>query len=179
MLRLIPLLSVCLCLLMSGCLGGGGIPQTTYRTKIAGGQTVDLPMDPATGPVQATDGNFTVQLARFKPEPPKQIIYEFSLSVKDGLAPRHITVEEVSEDVPSLLVDDASPKLGQNVWHAFSEPIPSGDPRIKWVMYVDNTLLIYRFTITTDAGRTVILLQPVPCPGQIKMLLRATFGDHY
>jgi hypothetical protein len=166
-----------LCLLLSGCIGES---THSYTTTIAGGEEVRIPLGDRSGPLPVSQGDISIVVARFTFDPAEKVVFHmFAFTDKSGRLPRHVKVEDVTESEPVVLVDDAQPKLEKNLWHGVSEKMGAGDPRLKWVMTVDNAIMIYRFTIVTADGKTVVIHQGAPCPAVAKFAIRHAFGENY
>ncbi len=166
-----------LCLLLAGCIGES---THSYTTTIAGGEEVRVPLGDRSGPMLVSQGDIAIDVARFTFDPTdKTVFHLFAFTDKSGRPPRHVKVEDVTESEPVVLVDDAQPKLEKTLWRAVSEKMGVGDPRLKWVMTVDNAIMIYRFTIVTADGKTVKLYQGAACPAIAKFAIRRAFGENY
>ena len=171
-----PLLIAC-SLLLVGCAGDKTL---LYRTTILNGQKFELEISQKLGPLPAKAGGLEVKLAAFMIDADKkQLNFQMSLLVENGRTPRQIKVEDVTDEVAVLLVEDANPKLAQNVWQASAAPIPFADPRLKWVLEIGDSLRIYRFTVVTADGKTVELLQGSFTSSLVKSGIRQLMGLKY
>jgi hypothetical protein len=163
-------------LLCAGCAAG----ETAQRVTIAGGAQVMLPFD--RGNVRpAREGNLESR-ARFEfDKAAKTYTYLFELLEAQGRVPRRIRVDDVTETDVVPLVDDAAPAFGAG-GHVWAKRILCGasDPRIAWLRTIGNSTRVYRYTVETADGRTVVLMQGVFYPGVIKSGLRqVVFSENY
>jgi hypothetical protein len=149
--------------LAAACLAAGCVLPAQYNTykrsfPISGGQTIEL--DFAGGGVVAPE-NSDVKLERavYKADaPPKTLVFEFGFLSKTGRVPRSVMVEDVSGPKAEILVEDDHPELRQGKhWYRMSGPKMNPDPRLDWLNEPDLTFRVFRFTIVTDDGRTIIL----------------------
>jgi len=107
----------------------------------------------------------------------KNFTYLFSFQAKHDHAqtPRSVKVDDVTDDVAVNLVDDPHPVLNkESVWAKQVGPI---DPdRIPWLAEIENSVRIFRFTIVTADGRTLVLYQGASEPAVVKKYLRQELG---
>jgi len=160
-------------LVLAGCATG----EVGLVCPISGGESVTIILT-AQGPVPAENDDFKVLAAMVAPNvEKKQFVYSFSLRAKKGKAPKHVTVEDVSEEKPELLVDDAGPKLDdKQTWTQDTAPKTAADPRLGWLYHEGNSPRVYRFTIVTDDGRRLVMHHLSNYPVFIKVSLRKILG---
>ncbi|HTZ22284.1 MAG TPA: hypothetical protein VMC06_15480 [Opitutaceae bacterium] len=160
-------------LILTGCATG----DVGMVCPISGGETVTFVLT-SKGPKPAENDDFLVVGAAIIPNVEhKQFVYSFGLWSKKEKAPKHVTVEDVSEEKIELLVDDAAPKLeAKYVWKQDSAPKTATDPRLGWLYHEGNSPRVYRFTITTDDGRQLVMYQLTFYPVFIKEPLRKILG---
>ncbi len=160
-------------LVLAGCASG----DFGMVCPISGGETVTFVLTPK-GPAPAENDDFKVVESAVSPGVgQKQFLYVFGLLAKNGKAPKHITVEDVSEENVELLVDDAGPKLdANNIWKQSTLPKTAADPRLGWLHHEGNSPRVYRFTIITDDGRRLVMHHLAIYPVFIKMGLRKILG---
>ena len=160
-------------LILAGCATG----DFGIVCPISGGETVTFVLTPR-GPKSAENDDFLVVGAAIMPDiEHKQFVYSFGLFAKKEKAPKHVTVEDVSEEKIELLVDDAAPKLDAKfVWKQDSPSKNATDPRLGWLYHEGNSPRVYRFTITTDDGRKLVMYQLSSYPVFIKEPLRKMLG---
>jgi hypothetical protein len=172
-MKTLPGIGMLAILVLAGCATG----EVGMVCPISGGQTVTIILT-AHGPVPAENDDFKVVGAMITPNiEKKQFVYEFGLLAKKGKAPTHVTVEDVSEEKPELLVDDAGPKLDdKQIWKQDTAPKTATDPRLGWLYHEGNSPRIYRFTVITDDGRRLVMYQLTSYPVFIKASLRKILG---
>jgi hypothetical protein len=144
--------------LLAGCVLPAQYNTFTRSFPISGGQTIQLSF--AGGGVVAPE-NADVKLERavFKADaPPKTLVFEFGFLSKTGRVPRSVMVEDVSGPKAEILVEDDHPELLQGRhWYRMSGPKMYPDPRLDWLNEPDITFRVFRFTIVTDDGRTIVM----------------------
>jgi hypothetical protein len=161
--------------LLAGCAQSGGIAM---RATIAGGQEITIPLG-SHGIEPAREDGLEVDFASCTLNNDKKLIYGFHLSDSRGRALRRIRVEDVSDDTPILLVDDAQPALKDKKWLGGSKPFEPGDPAVAWVSTITNSLRVFRFTVTLPDGRDVVLLQGSMFLNPMKAVIRQAWGQNY
>jgi hypothetical protein len=172
-MKTLPAIGLFAILVLAGCASG----DFAMVCPISGGETVTFVLTPR-GPKAAENDDFLVVGASIMPNvEKKQFVYSFGLWAKKDKAPKHVTVEDVSEEQIELLVDDAAPKLeSKNVWKQDTPPKTAADPRLGWLYHEGNSPRIYRFTIVTDDGRQLVMYQLSIYPVFIKEPLRKLLG---
>jgi len=167
---------VALLALLSGCVapGMGGL---SMNVTISGGETIRIDFDH--GAIVHPE-NEDVQIITAILEPhlkEKNFTYLFSFQAKHGHAqtPRSVKVDDVTDDTPVSLVDDPYPAYNkESVWASRVGPFDSD--KIPWLVEIENSVRIFRFTIVTADGRTLVLYQGASYPAFIKKSLRQDFG---
>lgn len=109
----------------------------------------------------------------------KKISYAFGIHVASSTPPKHVRVEDVSDEQPILLLDDANPQLVKAYWRGQSAWYGVDAPEINWVTFLGESVRVYRFTITAADGRTVVLHQAMVVPAFQKAMMRALLGKDY
>ena len=172
-MKTLPGIGILALLILAGC----ATSDVGMVCPISGGETVTFVLN-SKGPVPAENDDFLVVGAAIVPNvEKKQFIYSFGLWAKKEKAPKHVTVEDVSEEKPELLVDDAGPKLDdKQTWKQATEPKTATDPRLGWLYHEGNSPRIYRFTIVTDDGRRLVMHHLVFYPVFLKEPLRKILG---
>ena len=160
-------------LILAGCASG----DVGMVCPISGGETVTIVLTPK-GPTPAENDDFKVVESVVSPNiAQKQFVYSFSLLAKTGKAPKHVTIDDVSEEKVELLVDDAAPKLdAKQVWKQDTPPRTAADPRLAWLYHEGNSPRVYRITIVTDDGRRLVMYHLSVFPVFIKTGLRKILG---
>ncbi|MEO5958585.1 MAG: hypothetical protein ABIZ49_08190 [Opitutaceae bacterium] len=161
--------------LLAGCATG----DVALLVPVVGGEKVRVPV--ARGGAQPTEiGGFEVKPPRFAPNDDKtRLIYSFEVSNRKRQALRSIRVEDVSDTKPHLLLEDAMPTLADGVWRGVSRPLAPSDEGLKWIYSIDNSARVFRFTIVTEDGRSVVANQGTLFPNVLKAAVRQTFGEKY
>jgi len=169
-------IALALLALLSGCLapGMGGL---TMNATISGGQTVRIDFD-GHGVVHAEDDDVHIDSAAIEPDfKAKKIYYHFTFREKHEHVhvPRSVVVDDVTDDNPVNWVDDKHPKLdAKGEWEAKLGPM---DPdRIPWLIEIESQIRVYRFTIVTSDGRTLVLYEGASYPALIKKYFREQLG---
>jgi len=85
-------------------------------------------------------------------------------------------VEDVTEEHPTLMVEDLEAKLTKQKWAATSHPFNGEDPAMVWVANLDNSMRIFRFTIAKADGTKTVLDQGWMVPGWAKVPMRRALG---
>ena len=170
------LVLACGVVLAGGCVS----KEFSYVTTVAGGEQMKFTFANG-GPAHAKSDGFEVLDAVIRPEyDAKKVFYGFRFSdAAGGKTLQSVRIEDVTETVPVLLVEDTQPKVVNRIWAASSPLFAADDPSLKWVTYVSDSVRVYRFTLTLNDGRKVILHQPSMVPGWIKMSIRGMFGEKY
>ena len=159
---------------LAGCASG----QYTYVTTIGTGERLEFPLERGL-PAMVKKGPFEVVHVGLMPSPDpskKQTVFLFSFSDQNGVPPRSVVVEDVTDREPILLFEDAEPKLQNNQWRGISRPYDGDDPALHWLGQLGDTMRVFRFKITTADGREVILHQAWSAPGWMKAAMRRTLG---
>lgn len=133
------------------------------------------------GPIAEENGDFKV--ATILPLAPskeaKRVDYDVKLKFKGGARPTRIKVEDVSEDPIVLVMEDASPHLDQGVWEGKIIGLDSKDRRIGWVLSLEDSVRVLRFTVVLADGRTDTIEQAVSYPAVLKTMVRKVLGVDY
>ena len=172
MVRLRLLLVPCLALL-AGCNAG----PKTFKFPISGGEMVSISFNNGTI-VPGEDDDFKIELAQFQVNGKGQPgVYLFRLWSKKGAVPRSVKVEDVSENEPVVLLEDAAPKLtADRRWICITPPVAADRENLRWVFEIESCFRIYRFTIGMPDGRAVVLYQACSYPDFIKAVFRQLLG---
>jgi hypothetical protein len=160
-------------LLAAGC----GMASTAMKTTVCGKEMLFMLGDE--GPERAKDGRATVIDATFIPtKDNKHIWFIFHVS-KQPSAPavKSIKVENVSDEVPEVLVFDETPKFdAHGNWSGHSADRLPSEPNLSWFYHEGNTPRVYRFTIVYADGKTSELYQLDVVAAFVKAIVRKQFG---
>jgi hypothetical protein len=158
---------------LDGCSSGA-----TVLVPVMGGREKVRVEFTSHGPAHASADGFEVTQAGFVPNPaPKPPDFSFTVSVKGVPPPRRIVIEDITEETAVLFFKDENPTVKDGMWHGLIAGIDAHDPRTEWLYRLNNDLRIYRFTITTADGHTLVLDQPSNYPTFLKMAIRTSFGE--
>ena len=173
-------------LLAAGLLSGCAFIHTETHS-ISGGQSVSLEVERqwpeffSWGIYFFPAGNAQVQIQQFLAVPPANprtngICYLAALKWRDKDSPVSITVEDVTDNQTQILINDSHPLLTNACWCGVSAVLPPSAPNLNWVQARDDTVRIYRFTITTQTGQHVQLCQAVTYSYHYTAFLRRYFA---
>jgi hypothetical protein len=163
-------------LLLGGCLtpGMGGL---SMNATISGGSTVRIDFD-GKGVVHAENDDIRIDSAVLVPDfKAKKVAYTFSFHLKHAHveAPRSVKVDDVTDDVAVNWINDEHPTL--NAKGGWEGKVAAMDPdRIPWLIEIESAIRVYRFTIVTADGRTVLLYEGASYPAPIKKFFREQLG---
>jgi hypothetical protein len=165
-----------LLLLLVGCAGSGDFAMLV---PIAGGEKLRVPLSGG-GPPPARNDAIQITTAGLEPSPePEAVVYRFGFKLLKPLDIRRVTVQDVAGDRSIVLVEDGSPQIDGGEWKGASPLLRGRDERLTWVYHLENSVRVYRFTIETTDGRTLVLQQPSIVPGIAKKAMRAKLGANY
>jgi hypothetical protein len=177
--RLSPVLlvaAVALAAILAGCDTPFTVSNTTILVPIAGGEKVEVTFGRA-GPVLVDKDGVRMEGAILDLSPDKKhVIYAFKFLVKNGVAPKRVTVTDLTDDPAELLIDDRDPHLQDRRWLAPRIPRDGHEPALAWLHTVDDSMRIYRLTVTLADGTVAVLDQPVSYPGFLKAAILKTIG---
>jgi len=60
------------------------------------------------------------------------------------------------------------------MWGAVSSPVNPHDEHVNWLLTLDNTVRVYRFTVTLKDGSTHVVYKPIYLSAQMKNFIRST-----
>lgn len=162
--------------LLGGCAGGGG--DVFAVVPVVGGEKLRVPLSQQIP--SARTAEVEVAGVRFEPHPQKDALaLRCELKRLKPITLSRITVEDVAGEQPVLLIDDRAPHLEGNVWKSAAGPLGKDDAKIAWLVSLENTIRVYRFTVETAEGRKIVLHQPAFFPGFLKEQMRQTLGLNY
>lgn len=170
MIRQKIVLLLCMSAVLSACSvpqprGGAGIHNKSF--KIAGGETISLPMSDA-GPIGAENDKAKVLVAGFVVGPSKEkekqaiLAWSFDLEAKPTL--KNLEAVKVEEVAPSkiaiTLIEDNTPVLKDGVWSGNASPIPANQASIPWLFSNERSEFVFRLTIKPVGEPSFVLYQP-------------------
>jgi len=167
--------------LSAAALGAAGcLMQASYSANVTTADGVQIEVPLSREAVVVEDDAVSVKNFRFTPlamEGGKGLAFGFELEFRQGARPVAISVEDVS-DLPILGVysDNAPAFAKKDIWRAISPPHSAADPLVGWLMTLDNTVKVYRFTVKLSDGTTHVLRYPIVAPAQMKAIMRTNLG---
>lgn len=144
-----------LCLLaLTACTSPG--PQA--RIRISGGEKVLVFLK--TGKVEGWENDrVKVGVARLMVNPEKKnCVYQLGLEFAPGALPASISVEDVSDEKPVLILADEKPEVANLRWIKVSDVVDIDAESLKWMHDIDDSFRIYRFNVTMKDGQKITLL---------------------
>lgn len=160
-------------------LGGCATGEYTYATTIGTGERLVFPLVNGS-PAKAKKGSIEVLNASLIPNPnpaEHKHIFLFVFAEADGVPPKSVVVEDVTDRELIVMVDDQAPKLAENNhWRGTSKLLTGEDREVEWLGQLGDTMRVYRFTVTKSDGKQVVLHQGWMIPGRLKAPLRKAFG---
>lgn len=173
---ILPLILAALLCAFAGCAS----PEALGKFKISGGREVTFSFGPK-GAEPGRANGYEVRVATLLPAAEaKEIFYQFALTAPAGANVKRVQVEDVSEEAAAFpLVDDPAPALTGDRWQANSANIAADNPNLAWVYTIQNSMRIYRFTVTDAAGNRTEMLHVVSYPDFIKAVVRQKWGEKY
>ena len=99
--------------------------------------------------------------------------WSFAIRPKQADALSSIRIEDVTDPSPLLLVNDVAPQLDGGQWNETAGLMPLSAASVHWLFEPNNTVRIFRITITGLDGRTDQLEQRVAYSQDAKKGLRA------
>jgi len=140
--------------------------------KISGGTTVTCACTDS-GPLPAESGPYKLIGAGFAlgPDPSGKkffLIFGFDLVVNETGKPTHISVEDVSGEAASSMVDDNSPHVKNHAWQGNAKPMIISEQSTPWLYDPKPTIKIFRVTISAKGKQDVVLYQPAWYPAPTK-----------
>jgi hypothetical protein len=98
--------------------------------------------------------------------------WSFAIRPKQADALSSIRIEDVTDPSPLLLVNDVAPQLDGGQWKETAGLMPLSAASVHWLFEPNNTVRIFRITITGLDGRTDQLEQRVAYSQDAKKALR-------
>jgi hypothetical protein len=159
---------------LAGCNGG-----EPFLVPIAGGGRAEVAYTKH-GMVMSENDDLRIDQAQvLVTKDHKHLIYLFALTAKSGFVPKRVEIEDVTEDPVQVLCVDDHPRLVRGLWRNPDKLWDLGDPAIKWLYTVDNSIRVYRFIVTGADGQTTTLDQAQIYPAGIKAAFRYVLGLKY
>ena len=164
-----------LCLLFSlAACASSSSPKV--RVRISGGEriTIDLKNGDIVG---AESKEIKVRMGGLVTNAKdKQACYVFILEFKVGDVPQSIKIEDVTDEVAQVFVEDHEPKLDARIWNWKSAPLDGDAKSLQWVREIDDSFRVCRFTVVLKDGRKLSQYQSAYYPAFVKARLRKELG---
>ncbi|HEX2852768.1 MAG TPA: hypothetical protein VHO24_05980 [Opitutaceae bacterium] len=160
--------------------GGCASTEFSYTTAVSGGERLKFTFVKGR-PAPAKAEGIQIIDAGLQPDPEaKKVLFRFHIRDENAARSlRTIRVEDVTDETPVVLVEETAPTLVQQNWRGTSRPFGPDDPEVKWIAYIAETVRVFRFTITTSDGRTIVVHQATMVPAWMKGVIRSLFGQKY
>jgi hypothetical protein len=131
--------------------------------------------------VLASNSGITVRHAGLIPSPnldteKKQLQYLFAFQVTGNVQPKTVLVEDVTDDHAIKMVDDQDPQVVNQRWTGMSRMYGPDEDALSWVPHLDDSMRVFRFTVTTAEGSKIVLNQGWMVPGWAKVPMRRALG---
>ncbi len=153
--------------------------DVSVRVTTADNQVIDLPLTSA--PTPNGDGVVTVQSLQIAPwdvdkerGKAKTLAFTFVVQFKEGAKPARITIEDVTEAPILPIYEDKDPKVVKNnLWGAVSSPVSPHDEHVNWLLTLDNSVRVYRFTVKLMDGTIHVIYKPIFLSAGMKGYIRS------
>jgi hypothetical protein len=155
-------------------------PAISLSVTTADGEKLDVPLNSA--PAEATDGTMTVKVFQFTPwqvaaDKPKQIAFSTIVQFVPGAVLNGMRIDDVTEVPIENIYNDTHAKLVKgSVWGAVTRGYAPQDEHVNWILTVENSVRIYRFTAKLSDGSSHTVLKPLFVPAQVKDFMRTQLG---
>jgi hypothetical protein len=156
-------------------------PSFSAKTTTADGVMVEVPLTP--NPQVVEDDVMSVRKLVLTPVPldregkTRGLALAIQIVFAKGKTPLSILVDDVSDEPILSIVNDPHPKLNdEHHWNMLTAPHSPVDEYAKWVMTLDNTIRVYRFTVKLADGSTHVLRYPIFIPTRGKAIIRYELG---
>lgn len=166
-----------------GLLGQAGCvmaPTISLSVTTADGEKLDVPLNEAAGP--ATDGTMTVKVLQMSPwdvakDKPKEITFSMIVEFVPGTVLKGMLVQDVTDTPIEKIFEDPNAKIVKNnVWGTVSKPFAPQDEHVNWILTVENSVRIFKFTAKLGDGTTHSVLKPMFVPSNVKEFMRTQLG---
>jgi len=162
---------VCPAIWLTGCASS----PSHSSVPIAGGQSIALERQ-GTGFKSAENDRVVISdpsLQTVNLDGKYYLRWSFAIRSKQAAVLSTIRIEDVSDPVPLLLVNDVSPQLDAGQWTETAGLMDLPSASVRWLFESKETVRIFRFTISEPDGQSYVLYQGVPYSPTSKEALRA------
>ena len=155
-------------------------PTVSAKVTVADGSEIEVPMNFA--PPEVTDGVVTIKAFQFAPfdmgpDKPKAITFTFVAKFAEGAAPKSLEIDDFTEDpILRIFTDTGAHIVKEHLYGQMSQPYAPQDEHVKWILTLDNSIRVYRFTFKMADGSTHVLLKPIMVPALMKNYIRSQLG---
>jgi hypothetical protein len=156
-------------------------PSFSAKTTTADGVLIEVPL--TMSPPVIKDDAITVNKVVFTPwtvdkeKNIKGLALAFQLAFAKGQKPVSVQVDDVSDEPILNVFNDPKPVLTDKAhWNAVTVPHNPADEYAKWMLNLDNTIKVYRFTVKMADGSTHVLRYPIYVPSNMKAFMRSQLG---
>jgi hypothetical protein len=170
------LLALLIILPVAGCSIGTTTGTVTLKMPISGGELVPVDFNRGSVVNSETD-QIRIEKTLFSGGKDLKGSYIFGFYEKKGGIPRRVVVEDVSDDEPTLWVDDRNPVLKNGHWEYSCPPVEYAEKSLRWLREIDNSVRIYRFTIEQGDGPALVLYEPAVFPAPVKEFIKKQIDD--
>lgn len=162
---------------VTGCVapGMGGLET---KVSISGGESVPIFFD-SHGIVHAENDDVYIASAALMPKlnEGKKVTYQFAFQEKHHAVPRSVKVEDVTDDQAVTWVDDPHPTLdAKGNWEQILPAFEPDRSKVQWLYELETSIRVYRFTIVTADGRTLVMYEGANYPAYVKKFFRIQLG---
>lgn len=156
-------------------------PSYSAKTTTADGVLVEVPL--TADPQVVSDDAMNIKKLVLTPIPLDKegkirgLALGIQIVFEKGVTPVSIQVDDVSDEPILMVTTDLHPKLtAERHWNVLTAPHSPLDEYAKWVMTLDNTIRVYRFTVKLADGSTHVLRYPIFVPQRGKAIIRYELG---
>jgi hypothetical protein len=173
-------LALCTSLLLLAQPGCVMQPNISLSVTTADGEKIDVPLN--TNAPLATDGTMTVKVFQLSPwqvapDKPKQITFSVIVEFVPGTKLESMTINDVTEPpIENIFTDEHASIVKNNIWGIVTKPFAPQDEHVNWILTVENTVRIYRFTAKLGDGTTHTVLKAMFVPATVKDFMRTQLG---
>jgi hypothetical protein len=156
---------------LTGCVSS----PPRLSVAIAGGQTVQLERQ-GTGFKPAEDDRIIITEASLQAvnlDGKNYLRWNFVITPKQTTTLSMIRIEDVSDSAPLIMVNDVSPQLEAGKWTETAGLMDVSGPSVRWLFQANESIRVFRFTITEMDGQSKVLYQGVQYAPASKEAIRA------
>ena len=170
------LLALLIILPVAGCSIGTSTGTVTLKMPISGGELVPIDFNRGNVVNSETD-QIRIEKALFSGGKDLKGSYIFGFFEKKGGIPRRVLVEDVTDDEPTLWVDDRSPILKNGHWEYACPAVAYEEKSLRWLREIDNSVRIYRFTVDQGDGPALVVYEAAIFPSVVKEFIKKQIDD--